>query len=226
MVATNARGGVIAFGAVILGLGYFGIKSKETFKKLISLLIIVAAIAGIIVFAPSVFKERAATIADYQHQGTATARIEYWKLGIKMFLSNPIIGVGAGNYPERYWDFGGWEKQWRVAHNMYIEALSELGILGFGCLFFLLYFTFKDGLFTYQLLRKNNKTNTYLYSANQGAIVSLFAYCVGGMFQSLFTYPMLYMLIAIVVACKNIGVGIASPATFGGEARNDKKKAQ
>jgi len=204
MVATQARGGVIAFGAVVLGLGYFGVRTRGFFKKFLSILLIASAVVGIIIFSPSAFKERASTITDYQHQVTATMRIDYWILGIKMFLSNPLIGVGAGNYQIKYHDFGGWETQWRVCHNMYIEALSELGILGFGCLFFLLYFTFKDGLFTDRLLKKNNKTNSFLYVANQGAILSLFAYCVGGMFQAIFTYPILYIIIAIVVSIKNL----------------------
>jgi len=204
IIATNQRGGVIAFGGVILGLAYFGSKSKGFFKKSLSIALLIASIAGIIAFSPAAFKQRASTILDYQNQDTAVNRIEFWKLGIKMFLSSPLLGVGAGNYPLRYWDFGGWEQAWRVPHNMYIEALSELGILGFSCLFFLLYFTFKDGFSTIRILKQNNKTGSFLYSVNQAAIVSLFTYCVGGMFQSLFTYPMLYILIAILVSIRAV----------------------
>ena len=204
MVSTLARGGVIAFGAIMLGLAIFGIKSKGAFKKFLSLILVIGSIVGIIAFAPSAFKERASTIVQYQSQITAQSRIEYWKLGIKMFLSNPLIGVGAGNYPVRYWDFGGWERHWRVSHNMYIEALSELGILGFGCLFLLLYCTFKDGFSTIKLLREGDKADTFLYSAAQALILSLFGYCVGGMFQSIFTYPIFYMIIGLIVATKNI----------------------
>jgi len=206
MVATQARGGVITFGVVVLGIAYFGMKSPGIWKKVIIILLILGLLAGIVAFAPAAFKDRAATIADYKHQVTAMRRIEYWKLGIKMFLSNPLIGVGAGNYPMRYWDFGGWERKWRVPHNMYIEALAELGILGFGCLFFLLYYTFKDGMFTERLLKKNNRTGSFLYIANQGAVVSLLAYCIGGMFQSVFKYPILYIIIAIIIAIKNTAV--------------------
>lgn len=210
LVATNARGGVIAFGAVMLGTAYFGARSKGGFRKFISIILVVASIVGIIAFAPAAFKNRASTIGDYSHQETAVNRIEFWKIGIKMFLSNPIIGVGAGNFPVRYHDFGGWEPNWRVSHNMYIDSLSELGILGFGSLFFLLYFTYKDGFSTNKLLKQNNKDKSFLYSINQAAMVSLFAYCVGGMFQSILIYPILYILIAIIVSIKAMADKVTS----------------
>lgn len=206
MVVTRSRGGLIAFGVIMLGFGYFGLRSKGFFKKFISILLVVGAIGGIIAFAPSAFKERAATIADYQHQATATRRIEYWKLGIKMFLSNPIIGVGAGNFPIRYWDFGGWEKRWRVPHNMFIEVLSEIGMLGFLCLMLLLYFTFKDSRNTAKLLSNLGDKGTFLLAINQAAILSLIGYCAGGMFQSIFTYPIFYIIIAVIVAIKNMSL--------------------
>ncbi len=206
IVSTQARGGLIAFGATMFGIGYLGLKSKKGFQKFISVVLVAASIAGIVAFAPSAFKERAGSIINYKHVGTANARIEYWKLGIKMFISNPLIGVGAGNYPIRYNDFGGWEKKWRVSHNMYIEALAELGILGFACLFFLLYYTFKDAIATRRFLEKKEKTDTPLYYINQAAMLSLLAYCVGGMFQSIFTYPILYIILAYIIAIKNIAI--------------------
>jgi len=204
LVATRARGGLIAFGVIMLGIGYFGLKLPKLWHKLISIILVVVAIGGIIAFAPGVFKERAETILDYQTQGTALSRIEYWKIGIKMFLSNPLLGVGAGNYQLRYSDFGGWEHVWPVPHNMYIEVMSELGILGFGCLFFLLFFTFKGSMAVSKILRYKKKTNFFLYSTNQAAILSLLGYCIGGIFLTIFTYPIFYILIAINVAVQNI----------------------
>ena len=204
LVATRARGGIITFGVIMLGISYFGLKLPKLWHKLVSIILVIAAIAGIFAFAPGVFKERAETILNYKNEDTAWRRIEYWKTGIKMFLSNPLIGVGAGNYQIRYTDFGGWEKQWPVPHNMYIEVLSELGILGFGCLFLLLFFTFKNGMATSKILRSQKKPNLFLYSTNQAATLSLLGYCAGGMFLAIFTYPIFYIVIAINVAIQNI----------------------
>ncbi|MBF0217284.1 MAG: O-antigen ligase family protein [Candidatus Omnitrophica bacterium] len=214
MVSTLARGGgMITFGAVSAGLAYFGLRSKGAVKKIFSVGIVITAIVIIAVYAPSAFKDKAGSIANYSGQDTAVSRIEFWKIGIKMFIKSPIIGVGAGNYPLRYWDFGGWEQMWRVPHNMYIEALSELGIMGFGCLASLLFLTFRDGFMTDRLLREKKGTNQFLSSANQAALLSLLAYSVGGMFQSLFTYPILYVIIGVVVAIKSTAVKTAQRGT-------------
>jgi probable O-glycosylation ligase (exosortase A-associated) len=203
IIATRARGGFIAFGFIMLLISYFGIKLPKIWQKLICISLVICAIGGIIAFSPAIFKERAQTILDYKAQDTAVRRIEYWKVGIKMFLSNPLVGVGAGNYRFRYRDFGGWENEWPVPHNMYIEVLSELGILGFSCLFLLLFFTLADSFKAAKLLRKN-KDNVFLYSMNEAAMISLLGYCIGGMFLAIFTYPILYILIAINVAVANV----------------------
>jgi O-antigen ligase len=49
-----------------------------------------------------------------------------------MFASNPWLGVGIGNFNAFYPDFAlrGWEYQPGHAHNVYLNALSETGLIG------------------------------------------------------------------------------------------------
>ncbi|AAZ26943.1 O-antigen ligase family protein [Colwellia psychrerythraea] len=49
-------------------------------------------------------------------------RLEAWYAGILMLISNPIFGVGTGNFMEEHE---------RVAHNSYIHIAGELGIPGY-----------------------------------------------------------------------------------------------
>jgi len=53
---------------------------------------------------------------------SANGRLEAWYAGILMLLSNPIFGVGKGNFMEHHG---------RVAHNSYIHIAGELGIPGY-----------------------------------------------------------------------------------------------
>ena len=207
MICTNARGGgVIAFAAAALLIAFFGLRSPGRGRKFVTVAIIAVCVAGILAFAPSQFKERAASIGNYQSEGTALRRIEYWKIGVSMFVHNPLLGVGAGNYPIRYWDYGGWEKQWRVCHNMFIQTAAELGMGGILALLYLLYLSFRDSWKTIKGLGEKERGDSFPYLASQAGIVSLAVYCVGGMFQSVFTYPMLYIIIAIIVATKQIAI--------------------
>lgn len=72
-----------------------------------------------------------------------TSRLKYWQASMKMFLNNPLFGIGTGNwydrfillYPELYDD----QKTKITAdinpHNVYLQILSEAGL--FALLLFL-----------------------------------------------------------------------------------------
>jgi O-antigen ligase len=52
-----------------------------------------------------------------------------------MFANNPILGVGAGNYPNNYQEYTvevGLEQDTaeQEAHSLYVQILAETGILG------------------------------------------------------------------------------------------------
>jgi len=63
----------------------------------------------------------------------AQERMSHWRAGLSMWAKYPVIGVGAGNYSEHYREE---TKIWRFriprghAHNAYIQAAAQSGILG------------------------------------------------------------------------------------------------
>ncbi len=87
-------------------------------------------------------------ISRYDTGETATSlgdRFVMWKAAAGMFLSNPLFGVGTGDYmstireyaaagtvPERILDFN-------QPHNMYLFSLATNGFLGLGALLFIFY---------------------------------------------------------------------------------------
>lgn len=87
-------------------------------------------------------------ISRYDAGETATSlgdRFVMWKAAAGMFLSNPLFGVGTGDYmstmreyaaagtvPERILDFN-------QPHNMYLFSLATNGFLGLGALLFIFY---------------------------------------------------------------------------------------
>lgn len=63
---------------------------------------------------------------------TAVSRVALWAAAGSMFLSNPIIGVGYGNFMGVYADFTrGIVANKLDAHNIYLQLLAETGIVGF-----------------------------------------------------------------------------------------------
>ncbi len=59
-------------------------------------------------------------------------RLAHWVAGIRMFLAHPLLGVGAGNYNAAYSHYAipCWPEPLGHAHNYYINAAAETGILG------------------------------------------------------------------------------------------------
>lgn len=60
-------------------------------------------------------------------------RLAHWIAGLRMFAAHPILGVGAGNYDAAYagYALADWPDALGHAHNYYINAAAETGILGF-----------------------------------------------------------------------------------------------
>lgn len=205
MMVTFARGGgIIAFCAAMTIILILSFKSKGFALKFFSFLIAGILIAGLVAVAPSQFKDRSSSILNYKEEGTGMRRIEYWKLGAKMFLAYPFTGVGAGNYPARYQDFGGWEHQWRVSHNMFVDAAAELGIGGISLLLALLFITLRDSWRLQRLFNKRKEIKSFVYFVNLAVFASIITYCAGGFFQSVLYYPMFYFLIGISIVNKKV----------------------
>ena len=126
LILTQSRSGLIGLFVVTAG-----ILMTIRRKFLVALLIIVCALAvwGSL---DEIHKQRYLSIDIFNknvvgHE-TAQGRIEGWKWGFKVFLNRPLFGHGLGTSAEAGWNVVG---HGQIAHNMYIEVLQELGIIGF-----------------------------------------------------------------------------------------------
>ena len=57
-------------------------------------------VLGALYLAPPASRERLATLPSEATQGTFHDRTYIWKAGVKVVLSHPVRGVGAGAFPE------------------------------------------------------------------------------------------------------------------------------
>ncbi len=160
--------------------------------------------------------------------GTGAQRIYSWKLGWHMFLKNPVMGVGQGNYP---WNVGETEDElginWntrslsgRAAHSLYFTLLPELGLIGTGLFILMLVYSIKDLQYIKRVSKgdnsekgesKSHKNNSparksvgkYYYHALalEGSLIGFLASSV---FISTLYYPSFWILCAYIVALKKI----------------------
>lgn len=107
---TNSRGGVLSLGAMSLAYSML----RYGFWR--GLFVLPVFVGALVVFAPSRGGEISAD------EESAAGRVEAWYEGFQMLQSHPLFGVGYNMFIEHHV---------RTAHNSYVLAIAELGLLGY-----------------------------------------------------------------------------------------------
>jgi O-antigen ligase len=126
-------------------------------------------------------------------RSTSNMRIFTWKLGMHMFSTNPILGVGANNFgialnesrsavanaePENPESEIGEDYLFERAHNEFLQIAAELGMIGAG-LFAAAILSF--AIFTFRALRNRVRSVSPFLMAGIGGLVAFF---VSSLFSS------------------------------------------
>lgn len=183
LLVGQSRGGLIGF--CLLGFIYW-LNSKKMIKSMFKIILMAGLVA---LFLPDNFWIR---IQKMSVKNTTEVsgddlsnkrRVELPRAGYIMFLDNPILGVGPGNYKKQsiiynpmLRDIGGPG----IAHNTYIEILAEMG-LGGALLFISIV------LITLKNLRKVanfHEEKEFLYQAPLALKAGIFCYLFSAVFLS------------------------------------------
>lgn len=92
-------------------------------RRLIAGTVAVAGVLAIAPLIPEVSVERFLTTGTEISTGALGGRGHIWKLGLQTYAQHPVLGVGAGAFKAAV-GIG------KVAHNVFISILVELGIVG------------------------------------------------------------------------------------------------
>ena len=140
-------------------------------------------------------------------------RFLMWKASLTMFLSNPLFGIGTGDYVvtmHRYIESGAYPSsllQFNQPHNMYLFALATNGLLGLAVLLYLFFRIFTSTL-------SSGNTSAGRKQLSFLAIAVTVHYIVAGMTDSLFNIFILRFSFAFVMGIC-IRAGSVQPAGSG-----------
>lgn len=130
---TVSRTGILL---LFMAEGLILLLQSEIRQKAQSVLIFVTAFAVLLLMSDKILSI-IQSIFPAIAQGSDTLGLRYnlWRAGWQMWLEHPIAGVGIGMYPARVGPimvaFSGPRVWSAVAHNMYVQVLSETGLVGF-----------------------------------------------------------------------------------------------
>ena len=208
LVATDSRGGFVALVVTVAAIALFSGKFIRT-----GIVIIVIGLAAL-PFVPASYIGEVGSIEGGAEsygktEGQEMERIYTWRRGWEMFLSNPVIGVGAGNFS---WAISGFETTYkarvqrgarrqiagRAAHSIYFTLLPELGLAGtFAYLMIMIRSVWRA--------RKTLRSPVTVHEDGSMRMIALFVgpaligYSVAGVFISVLWYPMLWLLVSLAI---------------------------
>jgi O-antigen ligase len=133
IVLTVSRSGLVALGIAGIAAIVFAGRWRPR-VVLISIGVALTAVVYFATIAPESARERVTELKG------GTGREDIWTVGWRMFEAHPAHGVGAGNFPTSSIHYllepGALTRSdfivdtQKVAHNVYLETLAELGVVG------------------------------------------------------------------------------------------------
>ena len=149
---TGSRSGII--GIVVSAAMIWLVSKKKMVTAMVAILVMVIGWFAL----PAQYQQRYASIFSDEIDPSSQGRIDAWKAGWGMFKANPITGIGVDCFPLAY--ASGRYSDTRVLlrpHNLYIQIISELGIVGLAAF----------GALIYYIMRSNFRLRKRLKSAGK-----------------------------------------------------------
>lgn len=124
-ILTFSRGGYLGLFAALVFAGFL-LHNKISKKYKVAM--VVTIVAGVLIlFIPSPVSKRFASSFNIK-EGSNQGRLIMWKKALDVSLSNPLIGVGIGNYPLEVDASAGYREP-IYAHNTYLDIAAETGVI-------------------------------------------------------------------------------------------------
>ena len=140
VISTGSR---MSFFTLIMAIGLFAATRKHRFI-LVPAALIILGIGWI--FIPEQYKERYETVNKLDKDESYQNRLRAWQAGWAMFKSNPLTGIGPGNFAvaagSEFWPGEG-RKHWLNAHSLPLKAIGELGLVGTIAFIYMLFTLFR-----------------------------------------------------------------------------------
>lgn len=201
---TRSRGGSVGLATVLLILVFGGLFQKP--RKWALPITTIFIILLLLPFVPSEYWERMRTLTDFS-DASIRARLEAWRLGLRMISQHPILGVGLGNFSKNVASLAPLTPGVRiirsgVAHNAYISIAAETGIITLSFFLLIIISSFKS-------LRKNQsffqeREDFLLSSLCHSLMTGLIGYTVCTMFLSQELSRSAWIFFGLVAAMEGI----------------------
>lgn len=213
VIYTNSRGAFVTLGLVI-PLILLQMKVKPLYIMLAGL-----ALVSLFAVLPENYSQRLMSLNVFfsqqdpyaiQQDESLIGRSNQALVGLEMFRDNPLLGVGFGNFSANYWDYANQlglanpglrasAQGARYPHSLYLEILSEIGLVGF-----ITFSIFFYHLFAY-LIKARKKYKKFVVDSDWASwmtalMYALITFLVSGLFLHGLLFRYIWMIIGFILA--------------------------
>jgi O-antigen ligase len=211
VVISYSRSGFIGF---IAGIFLFVVLYFRAEKKIVAGVVAIFLLLIMIDIFPSHAKytmwARMRTVTRAKSANELdSGRAQTNKAGIKMMLKNPVFGVGLGGFTHNYRRLAAGSSDIRivsehalVAHNLYVQIGSQLGVCGLLIFFWFILSVMKDLIWTRQQLAENPEDEMRILAVSLQVAVIVFLLC--GFLSGILFNKGMWMLLPLSAAIKRI----------------------
>ena len=148
IVLTGSRTSYVVFAVLAI---FYAFTQKYRVPMAAAMLVLLATLWFAM---PDQYRARLETIDNLSADGSYQGRVEAWGNAWKMFLGNPLTGVGVGEFSDVH---GATTGHWLNVHSLYFQLLSETGLIGTVAFALFLVAVFRqNGLIRRQIKRMRN----------------------------------------------------------------------
>jgi putative inorganic carbon (hco3(-)) transporter len=174
-------------------------------KLRVSIVIGVVLLAGVgYVLLPAAEKAR---FKDIGKDSTSVQRLDYWKAGLKMIESHPILGVGYFNFAPIYAAHDRahlWHGKAQLPHNIFIQVGTDSGLIGLAIFMALIYRNLKVARNIRRACAKDPELLAFAPAVARGLTITTWGFVIAGQFNTVAYYPFFWMNLALTVSLASI----------------------
>ncbi len=144
-------------------------------------------------------RARLLSVADYEQDASAQIRLTAWRTSFDIMRDNPVLGVGPNCFRTVVGDYAH-EIEGRTVHNRFLQTGVDMGIPAVLALIGALVL----GLYNLQGLRRRQSHDPFVYDLANSLQACLLAFIAVGMFASIGTIELPYIVLAMTVGLRNV----------------------
>ena len=191
VMGASSRGSQFALAIIAV---WFVLKQKNGFK---GLMVLVALSVALLYLLPDEQMQRFRVIGE---DNSSLQRLAYAKAGIEIIKDKPVLGIGYSNWMSymlyKFPDGIGVGQTIQESHNIFVQAGSELGLVGLLCFLLLALYGFINNARTRRMA--NLMGNKLFFNLSYGLDAGLIGFLVAGTFVTVLYYPFFWIQITMI----------------------------